>query len=427
MQHPVPIARYHASLIFLVGMACMIVAGFFLIEGLSQFAGSSTTRNILIVGGILFQVTESLCFIAAAALSFHSLVWRITLFGLGCVLFLFSIGVMTLAQKTALQSGINEANAIDEKRDHIREQLASLDRMIDSYQFNAEKQSRSIYKDSRALGQDSINRASELEREKLRLSDELFNLNQTRRETSADFFSRLQDVTGLPAKESEFYFLVIRSLLLELSGILLMAFGANLRAITPPANKPIPIINALKWHSSPISQQQELALRESDPAPNRQVQAQEPSVAPAQAAAPVEATSVQEPAPAAYTDEAPDPDPNPAVQDNPEPDSPTQDYLNAPIEVYEDDDKVVSFKEHSFSKYIEGMKRNQKQIQVEQEIQELGDLVTELFQTGKLKTFGRDPIIRALREHFSIKVGSVKAKKIQAYCEALQQQSDLEK
>ena len=164
------------TFIFIIGLACMSVAGYFLIEGLSQFSGSNAAKRMLIVGGILFQITESICFISASALTYHSLTWRYTLFGLGLVLFSFSIGVMTLAQKTALQTGEAQAQAIDEKRDYIRKQIDSLDRGIASYRFNAEKQSRSIYKDSRALGQDSLNRAINQEEKKQALSEELFKL-----------------------------------------------------------------------------------------------------------------------------------------------------------------------------------------------------------------------------------------------------------
>jgi len=208
----------------------MGVAGYFLIEGLSQFSGSGGAKNMLIIGGILFQITESLCFISASALTYHSLRWRYILFTLGSVLFCFSIAVMTLAQKTALQSGEAQAQANDEQREHIRSQIASLQQVIDSYRLNAEKQSKSIYKDSRAMGQDSINRAAELEERKFQLGEDLFRLNAARKQTSSDFFQRLEEVTGLPAKSTEFYFLVLRSLLLEMSGIILMSFGANLRA-----------------------------------------------------------------------------------------------------------------------------------------------------------------------------------------------------
>ena len=217
-------------IIFTVGLACMAVAGYFLIEGLSQFSGSNTARRMLIVGGVLFQVTESICFIAAAALTYHSLRWRYILFTLGSILFCFSIGVMTLAQKTALQSGEAQAQAIDEKRENLRKQIASLDQVIDSYRLNAERQSKSIYKDSRALGQDSINRATELEQKKFTLSEELYQLNLQRKHTAGDFFTRLEQISGLPRQSTEFYFLVIRSLLLELSGVILLSFGANLRA-----------------------------------------------------------------------------------------------------------------------------------------------------------------------------------------------------
>jgi len=217
-------------LIFCTGLACMAVAGYFLIEGLSEFSGNATTTNMLIIGGILFQITESICFIAASALTYHSLRWRYILFTLGLVLFGFSIGVMTLAQKTALQTGEFEANAIDEKRKHLRNQISSLQKVVDSYRLNAEKQSKSIYKDSRAKGQDSLNRATRLEQKKMQLADDLFRINTQRKQTSSDFFKRVEEVTGASAASTEFYFLVTRSLLIELSAIILMSFGANLRA-----------------------------------------------------------------------------------------------------------------------------------------------------------------------------------------------------
>lgn len=216
--------------IFAIGIACMAVAGYFLIEGLSEFSGSTGAKRMLIVGGILFQITESICFIAAASLTAHSLRWRYILFSLGLVLFCFSIGVMTLAQKTALQSGEAQAQAIDEKRAYLRKQITSLENVISSYRLNAEKQSKSIFKDSRALGQDSLNRATELEQKKFDLSQQLFILTEKRRQTSSDFFKRFEEISGLPAKQTEFYFLVLRSLLLELCGIILMSFSANLRA-----------------------------------------------------------------------------------------------------------------------------------------------------------------------------------------------------
>lgn len=208
----------------------MVVAGYFLIQGLSEFSGTGAISNMLIIGGILFQITESICFISASALTYHSMRWRYILFSLGIVLFGFSIAVMTLAQKTALQTGETQAKANDEKRDHVRSQIVSLQKVIDSYRFNAERQSKSIYKDSRAKGQDSLNRAALLEEKKILLSNELFSLNKSRRETSSDFFKRVESVLGLPAASTEFYFLVLRSLLLELSAIILMSFAANLRA-----------------------------------------------------------------------------------------------------------------------------------------------------------------------------------------------------
>ena len=215
--------------IFLVGLAAMIVSGWYLIEGMLHFAGDDTSKRVFIAAGIIFQITESICFISAAALSNKHFYWRILLLLLGCVLFLFSITVMTLAQKATLQSGEVETSALNEQIAATKSQIASLDEMIGAYRLNAEKQSKSIYANSRELGQDSLNRATELEEKKLELSEKLFTLSSARKQTSSDFFQQLETIINYPAKQMEFYFLVTRSLLLELCGIFLLSFAAYLK------------------------------------------------------------------------------------------------------------------------------------------------------------------------------------------------------
>lgn len=231
---PAPLKSYHIRsmqlAIFTVGLTAMIVAGWYLIEGMLHFAGDAASKRVFIAAGIIFQITESICFISAAALSSKHLYWRVILFVMGCVLFLFSITVMTLAQKATLQSGENETIALNDKIAATKAQIASLDDTIAAYRLNAKKQSQSIYANSRELGQDSLNRATELEQQKRELSDKLFHLQSSRRQTSSDFFQQLESITGLPASQTEFYFLVSRSLLLELCGILLLSFAAHLKA-----------------------------------------------------------------------------------------------------------------------------------------------------------------------------------------------------
>lgn len=215
--------------IFLVGLAAMIVSGWYLIEGMLHFAGDDASKRVFIAAGIIFQITESICFISAAALSNKHLTWRLSLFLLGCILFFFSITVMTLAQKATLQSGENETSALNEQIAATKSQIASLDEMIAAYRLNAEKQSKSIYANSRELGQDSLNRATELETKKFDLSEKLYTLSSARKQTSSDFFGQLESIIGYPALQMEFYFLISRSLLLELCGIFLLSFAAYLK------------------------------------------------------------------------------------------------------------------------------------------------------------------------------------------------------
>jgi len=217
------------TIVFTVGLSAMVVSGWYLVEGMLHFAGDDASKRIFIAAGIIFQITESICFIAAAALTAKSVYWRIALFLLGAILFMFSITVMTLAQKAILQSGENQSSALNEQITALNAQIKSLDEMIAAYRLNAQKQSQSIYANSRELGQDSLNRATELETKKLDLSNQLFTLNNGRKQTSSEFFQQLETLTGLPALKMEYYFLVSRSLLLELCGIVLMAFAAHLK------------------------------------------------------------------------------------------------------------------------------------------------------------------------------------------------------
>ncbi len=225
--------------IFLVGLSAMIVSGWYLIEGMLHFAGDDASKRVFIAAGIIFQITESICFVAATAFTSRSWLWRGSLFTLGSVLFFFSIAVMTLAQKATLQSGDSQAKAMDSQIQSIEEQIKSLDNVIAGYRLNAETQSKSVFANSRELGQDSLNRATELEEKKLVLADRLFDLQKDRKQTSADFFKQLESIIGLPALKTEFYFLVIRSVLMELCGIVLMAFAAHLRV---PLDQKIPTI-----------------------------------------------------------------------------------------------------------------------------------------------------------------------------------------
>jgi len=401
----------------------MIVAGYFLIEGLSQFSGDDTTRNILIIGGILFQITESLCFIAAASLAFHSITWRLALFGLGCVLFLFSIGVMTLAQKTALQTGINEASAIDEKRGQIREQLASLDRMIESYRLNAEKQSKSIFKDSRAMGQDSINRAAEIEAEKSKLSEQLFSLNQQRKETSIDFFIRLEEVTGLPAVSTEFYFLVVRSLLLELCGIILMAFAANLRALIAQHRNVQLAVTAENKSSPPSSDSPvDSENRSKKKSGDSSSVGHGLSQALAQASKKSKAgllslvSSISKPLSkhkAARTEAKSGTTLNKAV--NADSFDIENVDLDAEIAQVERTNNIHNLTQHDYSRYIDRLRQNEEMTQAEKEVAAMGASLIELYQRGIITSLSREGIIRGLAKHHNINIDSAKASQIKQY------------
>lgn len=368
-----PSAKYIPVAILFIGAFCMVVAGYFLIEGLLQFGGNEAAKRMLIVAGVLFQVTESLCFVSAAALTSHSLRWRYAMFLLGIVLFGFSIAVMTFAQKAALETGEATAAAIDERRTDIRQQIASLDELIVSYRLNAEKQSQSIYANSRELGQDSINKATELAEKKMQLSMQLYALNESRRQTSSDFFNKLEQVTGLGAVQTEFWFLFLRSLLLELCGIMLMSFGAHLyahnTALLLMATEATIRVKATK--KKPVK-------RKSKPTAEKGAQRK---------ASLIESTE-------------------PRVQ------KPVENVISL-------SDNVSVLRPNTY----EGLKEDKDAGSAVGDIIAYADKVARLYESGKLKTLEKNAIRSALKKHHGIQIGSQKASQVsdivKDYVEAL--------
>ncbi|MDH5327619.1 MAG: hypothetical protein OEY58_19370 [Gammaproteobacteria bacterium] len=217
------------SIVLVCGAVSMICAAFFLIKGLSSGSFGSAT-NVLIIGAIVLQVSEVILFLLASTdvLGQHSRLGRAGFFSLGCSLFLFSVFIMTMAQSTSLQTGVREAAANDSQRLRLEQQLESLTSIIDSYRKNADTQSQSVYANSRALGQDSINRAVELEQKKFAILEQLGQLDRSRKESSSDFFLRLESLTGIQQGYWGIAFLVTLSLLFEVIGIVLITTAVKL-------------------------------------------------------------------------------------------------------------------------------------------------------------------------------------------------------
>ena len=226
IENVVTFSRQHYAFLFTVGFCSMVVAGWFLIDGLSQFSASTSMYYALVLSAIIFQLGEAGMFVTAAVLPVYYRKWRWFTIVVGSSLFILSVLVMTLAQKSAMSSGEIKANAIDEKVRLLQSQIASIDSVIQSYQTNADKQSRSVYAQSRALGQDSLNRSSALLEKKLTLSSQIFDLQSKRNLTSGDFFSSVEKVTGFDGQTTELVYLVARSALLEFLGVSLMTLAA---------------------------------------------------------------------------------------------------------------------------------------------------------------------------------------------------------
>lgn len=230
----------HRAVIFLVGFACMVLSGYFLVIGLSQFAVNESVKVILAASAVTLQIAESACFMIAAAMPSPFKKIRAALFAGGSIIFIFSIAVVTVAQKAVFQESEVSANASDTMTKNIEGQIANLDATIASYRLNGEKQSRSIYPESRAKGQESLDKAAKLTEKQEALSAKLFDLQKQRSVTGMDVYHKLEKILGIDAENMELGFIVVRSLLLETIGVLFLSLPGYLKTLTPtaPENKP---------------------------------------------------------------------------------------------------------------------------------------------------------------------------------------------
>lgn len=233
-------SAHHRAVIFLVGFACMVLSGYFLVIGLSQFAVNESIKVILAASAVTLQIAESACFMIAAAMPSPFKKIRAALFVGGSIIFIFSIAVVTVAQKAVFQESEVSANANDTMKKNIEGQIANLDATIASYRLNGEKQSRSIYPESRAKGQESLDEATKLMEKREALSEQLFELQKQRSVTGMDVYRKLEKVLRIDAENIELGYILVRSLLLETIGVLFLSLPGYLKTLEPtaPEKKP---------------------------------------------------------------------------------------------------------------------------------------------------------------------------------------------
>ncbi|MDH5665029.1 MAG: hypothetical protein OEY10_01875, partial [Nitrosopumilus sp.] len=224
------VSPYTYRAFFLLGLVGICVSGYLLVTGLSHFSANDSARNTFIVGGIFFQILETVCFVTVTSIPGIHRPWKYALIALGVSFFIFSISIMTIAQKATVYGGENETKAIDNELAQLNSQLKTIDSIIESFQANAGKQSKSIYAESRELGREALLDATHLIEKKEKLIGQISELQRDRKETAAGFFVQVENIVGFDARSIEFEFYFIRSLFFEISGIFCFAFGGYLRA-----------------------------------------------------------------------------------------------------------------------------------------------------------------------------------------------------
>lgn len=216
-----------SKVIYAVGLLALGLASYFLVTGLSSFAEDGQFALMLMATGIVFQMVESICFIGASSLA-KTKSWKIVLLSLGVTLFLFSILTMTLAQKSVMMKAQQKAKTLDAKRNYLAKQIESLNVLIKGYHTKNAKDLTSKWITRRKAGEKSLNEVTRLESRKLKLINELHSLNHQRKPTSNDFFKEVAVTLNWSesmALKMEFWFIVGRSLLLEISAMLLLSFA----------------------------------------------------------------------------------------------------------------------------------------------------------------------------------------------------------
>lgn len=212
-----------------LAIGCLIVSGYWLVQGLSA-VDTGLDSVMSSAGGVLLQLTEVACFLGAIT-AIHSTAQRKKLRAFGVFLFVLSIITIAFAQQTASIQSEKQAKKIGQTKKLMTDQVNDSQKLMDGLLQNAEKQSRSKFVASRKLGTESANRAVNIVEENRKNRERIIQENKKEEPLSPkEAFSKIIKTLGLPISPAllELLWAVFRALAVELSGVLLLTHAGTL-------------------------------------------------------------------------------------------------------------------------------------------------------------------------------------------------------
>ena len=214
--------------LFLLGCSIMCVSGYFFAVGLSTFASKPEYKTIYVLSAILFQLSEASCFSLLASLPSQYKKIKFSLLIGGMIIVAFSIITMIFSQKAISEESLKNATDQDDKSANIQKQIDNIDKTIAAYRQNAEQQSKSIYKESRAAGQESLNISMKLMERRDKLVQEKFNVDKNRQVTNIDVYDKLGRNIGVGKDILDTSIISVRSIMLEFFGVFFLSIASFL-------------------------------------------------------------------------------------------------------------------------------------------------------------------------------------------------------
>lgn len=206
------------------GCVIMGVSTYFLIEGMSALGDAGHMNTI---GGIALQIGESVLLFVAGGWLYKKSGLRYTAVTLGILAAVFSVTMMTLAQKSSIESGQHHANKIDKKVARLEARKARIQRRIDSIMPSIQKDLDSTMYRSRGLKREEQKITPKVQ-QIAKIDLQLDKLESQRKLTNSQIMQDIADFLHVSVVTATMIILWLRSFLFEGSAIVLFMIAGYL-------------------------------------------------------------------------------------------------------------------------------------------------------------------------------------------------------
>lgn len=235
--------------LFVLGGMLIGLASAFTIDGMRMYITNSLTLWMWVITALACQACEAVFFVKATNPGMPAKT-RVYLGALAAAFFLFGIYLMTFGQYVQWLEDIAAAEAkfqtqnapaqqrkaargaLDSTIADVERQVSQKHQIIDSYRINADRQSQSIYRDSRQSAQSMLEKIRIEEQEMKKLFEQLSDLRQQRAAMNLSEVPAQATILQIDQQltqqvDIKFFVLLARSLLIEIGAITLLALAAR--------------------------------------------------------------------------------------------------------------------------------------------------------------------------------------------------------